>query len=364
MSHFVMLETKGDPNAAAAGFLRRLLETGRADAVFVQARTPYSQLPMPGLIADPAHMEAARPLAPAAPFNAARQAARLLRHPTGRTVALVLRPCEIRALVELVKLNQCVLDEALIVGLDCFGRMENADFLASAAGSDAGRLAAGAGVSEKLTTTCGSCDAFVPENADIALRLFGLPLKEHIGLEALSPAGEETLKALGLTAGTGPETRVAAVAGLLEERRSAKEKLFRETAEKTRDLDGLQRFLADCLNCLNCRVACPVCYCRECVFTTAVFDHEPEVYFRRAGLRGRIKLPTETTMYHLTRLAHMSHACVGCGQCSSVCPSHIPVADLFRAVSSKTQELFDYIPGADPGQPIPYLAFGRAEENA
>jgi formate dehydrogenase subunit beta len=62
-------------------------------------------------------------------------------------------------------------------------------------------------------------------------------------------------------------------------------------------------------------------------------------------------------MFHLTRLAHMSHACVGCGHCSSVCPSNIPVADIFRTVAAQTQALFDYQPGRDISEPIPYLVF-------
>ncbi len=68
-------------------------------------------------------------------------------------------------------------------------------------------------------------------------------------------------------------------------------------------------------------------------------------------------MPADTVMFHLTRLAHMSHACVGCGQCASVCPSGIPVADIFKTVAVRTQDLFDYEPGKDLSEPIPYLAF-------
>jgi formate dehydrogenase (coenzyme F420) beta subunit len=81
------------------------------------------------------------------------------------------------------------------------------------------------------------------------------------------------------------------------------------------------------------------------------------VYFRRARQKGRVKLPADTTMFHLTRLAHISHSCVGCGQCSSVCPSHLPVAEMFITVSAATQEEFGYEPGRSLDEPIPYLAF-------
>ncbi|MCP4754396.1 MAG: formate dehydrogenase, partial [Proteobacteria bacterium] len=100
-----------------------------------------------------------------------------------------------------------------------------------------------------------------------------------------------------------------------------------------------------------------VCYCRECVFLTDVFSHDPEVFIRRAQKKGRVKMPTETTMFHMTRLAHMSHACVGCGQCSSACPSSIPVADIFETVATQTQDMFAYVPGRRIDEPIPYLVF-------
>jgi formate dehydrogenase subunit beta len=66
-------------------------------------------------------------------------------------------------------------------------------------------------------------------------------------------------------------------------------------------------------------------------------------------------------MFHMTRLAHIGHACVACGHCTSVCPSSIPVADFFITVGSKVQEVFDYEPGRDVNDPIPYLVF--EEEN-
>jgi formate dehydrogenase subunit beta len=67
-------------------------------------------------------------------------------------------------------------------------------------------------------------------------------------------------------------------------------------------------------------------------------------------------------MFHLTRMAHMSHACVGCGHCSSVCPSHIPVADVFIQVAAATQALYQYEPGRDVNEPIPLLVFDEKGE--
>ena len=43
--------------------------------------------------------------------------------------AAVLRPCEIRAFVELVKLKQARTDELILISVDCLGAFQNKDFI-------------------------------------------------------------------------------------------------------------------------------------------------------------------------------------------------------------------------------------------
>ncbi len=346
---------------AVRDLLKGLLENKLADAVLVAARTPYSQLPMPMLIADGQHLEKAVPLLPVAPFNAARQAEALLRQDAGRKLALVLRPCEIRALVELVKLNQCSLDQALVIGLECYGRMENHDFLDKYASGE-GEPAASRIDEQLLCTACRTCTRCVPETADLTLATFAGGLEKGIWLQAKTEAGEQVCKDLELGHKDMDPGHRQAVEELKAGRGQADRELVEAMARAMASMEDFQKIIADCINCYNCRRACPVCYCKTCVFVTDVFQHPPEMIFRRAEKRGAVKLPTDTTMYHLTRLAHISHACVGCGHCTSVCPAGIPVADFFKTVARKTQELFDYIPGRDLDEPIPLLVFDENEK--
>jgi formate dehydrogenase subunit beta len=364
MTMYAILETNNNPSAAVRTILQNMLSEKLVDSVLVLYSTPYSSLPMPTLITDPAKMKQAEPLAPAAPFNTARQAASVLRYPTGKKVAVVLRPCEIRALIELSKLKQCMLDEAVLIGIDCLGRVENDVYLELAAQKEdiTPSFYTNSNLQELITGICKACEYFQPEGVDLTVCLLGTPVMEKIGLLAGTGAGENIIKGLGLSTVEKLEGREAAANSLLQKRTEARDKLFSETSEKINDIEKFQKIIANCLNCYNCRNACPVCYCKECVFLTDVFAHEPEVLQRRAANRGAVKMPTDTTMFHMTRLVHMSHACVGCGQCSSVCPSSIPVADIFRTVSAKVQELYNYVPGRDISEPIPYLVF--EEESA
>lgn len=346
------------PVQAVKALLSGLLSGNHVDAVFGLARTPYSKLPMPALVTAADAIDSLDPLAPVAPFNAARQAASVLKYAIGKRIALVVRPCEERALVELVKLNQCTLENTVIVGMTCLGRMENKAYLKAceAEGDLTASFYTNDRLKDQVTATCRSCDRFSPIHADIVIDLLEMD-GGRIGFLPESETGETILSALGLK----KEKRTGLSEKKMEEitakRQEEKKRLLEKTKALISPMENFQKTVAACLNCYNCRTACPVCYCRECVFLTDIFAHKPELLFERATRQGSIKLPQDTSMFHLTRLAHMAHACVGCGHCSSVCPSDIPVADIFRAVSETVQTLYSYEPGKNMDEKPPYIAY-------
>jgi len=57
----------------------------------------------------------------------------------------------------------------------------------------------------------------------------------------------------------------------------------------------------------------------------------------------------------------MSLSCVGCGQCSNVCPNDIPVMELFRLTAFDVQHAFDYEAGRDKEEPLPLSVFKEKE---
>ncbi len=362
MAKYVDLKNKTDMATTVREFLGRILVDIPADGILVSARTPYSVLPMPTLFSDGNKMDLIEPLAPVAPFNSARQAASLLRNDIGKKLVLVLRPCEIRALVELTKLNQCVIENALIIGIECLGRLENKVYLDQAENLEnlTEEFYRGEELQDSVCRTCRTCENFHPVGADLVIDVVSDSENKRVGIAADTSKGEAILDQLKMEMVDVAKTCRQKADKILAKRTVEKEKLFDETLEKLKSIEEFQKLVSNCLNCYNCRVACPVCYCRECVFVTDVFSHDPEVFLRRAQKKGSVKMPTETSMFHLTRLAHIGHACVGCGHCSSVCPSEIPVADIFKTVSAKVQDVYSYVPGRDPEEKIPYLLFEAA----
>ncbi|KJS29750.1 MAG: formate dehydrogenase [Desulfatitalea sp. BRH_c12] len=362
-----------DLTAAFRTLSTAVLTLETIDAVFVPMRLPCGSAVMPTLVTDPAHLERIDPLAPSFALNAAKVVGQLTRNRKAGIgkIAVLLRPCEIRAFVELVKLNQGQTENILIIGSDCLGAFTNHDYFAfaQAKGEDASRIFYQSMLSGQeavleginLSGACRACESFLPTGADLAVRLWGVATERHILLEAQTDKGAALLEKLQLPTGQVPSEREGVVHALVDQRTDYRDAMFAATAAAIGTLEKLAAYLSHCVNCYNCRVACPVCYCRECVFTTDLFDHDPLQYLSWAQRRGAVKLPTDTLFYHLTRMAHMSTACVGCGQCSNACPNGIDLMPLFRLVAHRTQGVFDYKAGEDLAAKPPLTQFKEDE---
>jgi formate dehydrogenase subunit beta len=363
----------GDLLSSLREFFRTVLELPDISAILVPQKLPMKNMIMPTLVTDPAQLEGTDPLAPVFPMNAAKLVSKLTRKPFGGKLAVVMRPCEIRAFIELVKLKQGRMDEVVILGVDCMGAYKNSDYFRFVEENESGStrrffesiLLGKETVLEEidLAPACKACEYPVPENADMLIELFGIDTSQMIMVQARSTIGEELFDRLDLAETDEPPERASAVKSILGERTAYRDRMFEETREATDTLEKLTTYLANCINCYNCRVACPVCYCKECVFATDVFNHEPSQYMQWAGRKGLIKMPTDTVFYHITRIAHMSTACIGCGQCSNACPNDIPVMELFRTASERTQKAFDYEAGKSIEDDPPLSVF-REEELA
>jgi formate dehydrogenase subunit beta len=360
----------GDVLQAIRGFFEDLLKKNLVEAIMVPTRLPYKRAIMQTLVRDPARLAGVDPLAPVVPTNSARLAAQLTHDATGRFVAAVMRSCEIRAFIELVKLKQGRRDELLLIGTDCLGRYETSDFLRLDKGDPSftarfyrdirdGKGTARDGTD--LARACKACEHPIAEGVDIRICTVGMDLDEGIFFQGVSDRGKKALSGLDLNRVERPQGADAAVEALLQERVAYRDQWLGEMREQTRDPDGLMNVLGNCINCYNCRVVCPVCYCRECVFVTDTFQHDSDQYFKWAEKRGMLRMPTDTLFYHLTRMQHMSTLCVGCGQCTSACPSDIPVSQLFRSVAQETQSLFQYTPGRDVEEALPLAVFYEKE---
>ncbi len=364
MSNYVKLTfNKEEFNQTIGRLFSDMLEKGVVDAVLTPADQGAGRV-MQTLISDAGKLEAIDPFAPMVAVNSAKLVSSLTAQPSGRPLAVVMRSCEVRALVELVKLKQADFGDTVLIGIDCLGRYENADYVKlrseNRGGTEDFLEGACQGKTESegvdISMACKACEYPVTDNVDLRLCVIGAETGT-LYVEGVTDRGQAVLKELGLDTGEGPADRDAALEKLTAARRESRDQQLVAFRDATGDFQKLQEHLAGCINCYNCRVACPVCYCKECVFVTDTFRHAGDQYLGWADNRGALKMPCDTLFFHLTRLAHIGTLCVGCGQCSSACPNDIQLMPLFRAVSEKTQARFDYLAGRSPDEEQPLATF-------
>lgn len=360
---------KDDVLSAIRTSLKRLLEAGVVDAVLTPMETPAGTI-TPALVADPTLLDAANPLAPVMGLNAARQVGYLsIRQPRGR-IAVVLRPCELRALVELVKLQQASLDDLVTIAIDCTGTYDVPTYLAKRSGQGLAINGLWRPLYESLITNsqspipdlrdaCQMCEKPYAEGATITLELFGADLAVGIPVSLPDEIGEK-LGLADLTPDPSPERRAESVEKIVAARTSVRDARFAEIRQRLEN-EGIEGVFAACVRCHNCMTVCPICYCKTCLFRSATFDHEPMQYLNWARRKGATRLPADTMLFHLTRLNHMALSCIGCGMCTSNCPAGLPVSLVFRAIGQQVQEVFDYVPGRSVEEPLPLVTFKEDE---
>lgn len=109
-----------------------------------------------------------------------------------------------------------------------------------------------------------------------------------------------------------------------------------------------QNELSRCIRCNACRNACPACTCEKCVF-----DNDASGVAQKAAANS-----FEENMFHIIRAFHVAGRCTDCGECSRVCPQHIPLHLLNRKFIKDMNELYgEYQAGADMDTRPPLVNF-------
>ncbi len=365
--------TDGKTDEAIIDVLKSLIEKGVVDDLILPKALPSGEGVVQTLIRDPRMFGGVCALSPTMPVQSARVVSNLTVKSLGKKVGAVMKSCEIRAIVELTKFLQVKLDNLYLIGIDCPGTFEVPDFARMVQegkggeklnrellkGMERGEAAAPAGYA--FRPACQMCEYPVPQ-ADIVLKLYGYATDREIGVE-VGEKLEKEIEEKGILSFSDQDssTRAQVVGKVVDERVKKRDAVFKEFKGMVKDLPSFLDRFATCIRCHNCMVACPICYCKECVFRTAIFEHEGDQFLRWADRKGGIRMPTDTLIFHLIRMSHMVTSCIGCGLCDSACPSRLPVASLFRSVGDKIQKMFQYVPGRDVKETPPVATFKEDE---
>lgn len=132
-----------------------------------------------------------------------------------------------------------------------------------------------------------------------------------------------------------------------EESQEDKEAFNKERFEMVAKLEAMtadERFafwqneLSKCIRCNACRNVCPACTCEQCVFDNP-----------KSGIAQKVAADSfEEKMFHIIRAFHVAGRCTDCGECSRVCPQHIPLYLLNRKYIKDVDEIYgEYQAGED-----------------
>jgi len=348
--------------------LRFLLESSKVGGVFtlskVDGGVAYS------LITNPDALEDALPLFPLMPTSSAKVLSHLtLVESASKPIAAVVRPCELRALIELIKRSQGSLENLLFISPTCGGVYPL-------------EMAVNGNIREKLPQywdavkkgeiapeirpACAACEHFTPYNADMTVDLIGNEdVDKQCAIYLNTDKGEQFVTGIAGELAEG-EVKSEMIRGLQSKRQAKKQELFDEFGIEGFDIQkgfDTQKVFEKCIGCHNCSKVCPICYCRICFFDSGGDEHSPHYYETELEKMGYVPVLPVPIFYQLVRLFHVSTSCVGCGLCGDVCPVNIPLWAVSLKTGEAVQKAFDYLPGRDIEEGLPLTTF-RTEEFA
>ena len=109
-----------------------------------------------------------------------------------------------------------------------------------------------------------------------------------------------------------------------------------------------QNELSRCIRCNACRNVCPACTCEE-----SVLDNDESGVAQKAA-----QTSFEESNFHIIRAFHVAGRCTDCGECTRVCPQHIPLHLLNRKFIKDANELYgEYQAGEDADSRYPMVDF-------
>jgi formate dehydrogenase subunit beta len=331
--------------------LRFLLDNGKVKGVITLRKIGEDGPISYSLITNPDDIESTMPLFPLMPVNLAKQLSRLtLIEAATEPIAVVFRPCELRAFVELVKRTQGSLKNILFISSTCGGVYP----LQMAVGGNIGehlpqywKAVEQGELIPDTRSACRACEYFVPYTADITVSLLGNKgIEKETTLFLNSEKGESIVEGISGNFNEG-DLDTATIEQIRSKRKAEKEKLSDEVELRNLGIDEITKTFSKCIDCHNCSKVCPACYCHICFSETETSQHRPVYYERELEEKGCVNMLSDTIYYHLVRLFHVSTSCTACGQCADVCPVNIPLWAISLKTGEAVQKAFDYLPGKD-----------------
>ena len=344
--------------------LEKAMDKGIFDAIVIPMKVPAGDAFAYVLVKDKSLLKESFPLPPVMFVQGSKAVSSVTRLGDGNMkIAVVMRPCEVRATIELAKLGQTNIENMTLISIDCPGVLPTSDFLRDPEKSTKQFNEASKKLDYKIMRpVCQICDKSNMIAGDIHIGTIGAK-KDTIFIISNSQKGNNVADKLGIKLDDNINNWHNRVKTISEEKNKKRKNANKDLKSKVGGIDNLVETFSHCINSHNCMKACPVCICRLCYFDSDKVKHTSEDYLDRAESKGSIRFLPDTTLFQMGRMMHMSISCVSCGSCEDACPVSIPVAQIFSMIADETQGMFDYVSGRSINEPIPLVVYKEEELN-
>ncbi len=195
-------------------------------------------------------------------------------------VAVMVKSCDLKALVGLLGESQLKRERLYLIGLPCCGVLESV------------RQPDQQLTTENIAPKCTECGEPIPPDCDFIPATFPSTLPEL-------------------------------------EKRYATEIARLESLTPAERWEYWKEQFSKCIKCYACRQVCPFCYCEQCLCDR-----------NRPQMVEQSPRPAGNTSWHIMRAMHLAGRCAGCAECERACPMDIPLNLLNRKMADELKELF------------------------
>jgi Pyruvate/2-oxoacid:ferredoxin oxidoreductase delta subunit len=187
----------------------------------------------------------------------------------------------------------------------------------------------------RYRSACQMCTSPRASGAHLNLGVLGLPVRQHLLIQARDSITAEWLRLDQLADREADpdlvEVRERTVSKMAERNNRTRERITQGLADVLpRDVGSLIEQFEACGACQECLNNCPIC----------------AVDSPRRG-PDRKYLREDITRWMIS--------CAGCGMCEQACPHHLPLTAIFHYIKQQLAQSYGYTPGLSASEPLPLM---------